>query len=68
MAQEETTVCPDFICDEYLDYLYILRERGETNMCGAASYLQRAFPELTEDESKKALIYWMKTFSGSSGD
>ena len=63
MAQKETAVHPDFICDEYLDYLYVLRESGETNMVGAASYLQCEFPELTADEAKIALAYWMKTFS-----
>ena len=33
-------------CQKYFDYLEQLRQSGETNMYGAASYLQEEFPEL----------------------
>lgn len=33
-------------CQKYFDYLERLRQSGETNMYGAAPYLQEEFPEL----------------------
>ena len=53
---------PDFCLDEHLVYLDELRESGETNMWGAAPYLEGVF-DFTKDEARKVLVYWMKTFS-----
>ena len=61
---------PDFVTEEHLTYLDELRESGETNMMGAARYLDEMFPELTtrssfhsSDKARKILSYWMNTFS-----
>lgn len=48
--------------DEHLNYLAELRESGVTNMFGAASYLYEEFSDLSEQDSKDILVYWMKTF------
>ena len=57
---------PEF-CDEeelieYLEYLDMLRLSGETNMFGAAPYLQQEF-DLSKKEAREILFYWMETFS-----
>ena len=41
-----------------------LRQSGETNMCGAAPYLQSEFPELRYDRNKAGdiLLAWIRTF------
>jgi len=49
--------------EEHLEYLDDLRESGVVNMFGANSWLMNAFPELTKEESRPILSYWMKTFS-----
>lgn len=49
--------------EEHLTYLDELRESGETNMFGAAPYLQREFPGLSKEEAKAVLLDWMHTFS-----
>lgn len=59
----ETEVKPDFVEDEHLEYLDILRKSGVTNMYGARPYLIEEFPELSKDEAGKVLMYWMHTFS-----
>ena len=43
-------------------YLDQLRESGETNMWGAAEYLERTFSELTCDHkrSSEILFSWMR--------
>lgn len=56
----------DFADDElteYFEYLDALRESGETNMFGAASYLRDEFPSLDRRSSHIALKAWMDTFS-----
>lgn len=62
---------PDYVKDEHLQYLDMLRESGVTNMFGAGVYLDEMFPELADGKprpnrsSKKArdiLTYWMQTF------
>lgn len=63
-GQKETKMeKPDFVTQEHLEFLDDLRESGVTNMFGATPYLEEEFPELNYDQSKKVLIYWMKTFS-----
>ena len=47
------------------NYLYVLRERGITNMFGASPYLKRDFG-LTQKDAHACLIYWMRTFSRES--
>lgn len=48
--------------DKYFRYLDQLRESGETNMWGAAEYLERTFSELTCDHkrSSEILFFWMR--------
>jgi len=53
---------PDFVTDEHLQFLDELRESGEINMFGAAPYLSNIF-DLSEQEARKALTYWMWTFT-----
>lgn len=53
---------PDFVKDEYLEYLDDLRDSGVTNMYGAAAYLAEDCPELSIEQSKELLLYWMRTF------
>lgn len=49
---------------KYFDYLERLRQSGETNMYGAAPYLQAEFPELRYDRNKAGdiLLAWIRTF------
>lgn len=51
-----------FITDEHLKYLDILRGFGATNMFGAASYILSEFPELTKQQARDVLLYWMDSF------
>ena len=51
--------------DIYFKFLDDLRESGVTNMFGAASYLEVAFPELTKLEAKTLLIEWISYISSS---
>ena len=44
-----------------LEYLDELRESGETNMLGAAPWLQEEFG-LSRKDASAALVYWMTTF------
>jgi len=53
---------PVLLTDEHLEYLDGLRKSGETNMFGAASYLQREYPNLGKHQAKQILVYWMETF------
>lgn len=53
---------PKHVTEEQLVYLDVLRESGVVNMFGAAPYVQDEFPELTKDEARKVLTYWMQTF------
>ncbi len=46
---------------EYFDYLVELRDSGETNMWGAAPYIQREFG-VTYEEAKDILLAWIDSF------
>lgn len=47
----------------YFDYLEKLRQTGETNMFGAALYLQREFQELRRTEAANTvLLAWFRSF------
>ena len=54
---------PECLKEEQLLYLDQLRESGVTNMFGAVPYILLEFPDLSEQQAKQVLIYWMKTFS-----
>jgi hypothetical protein len=47
---------------EYFDYLVELRDSGETNMFGAALYLEREF-DVTHKEAKEILLAWIESFN-----
>jgi len=51
---------PDFVTDEHLKYLDVLRTTGNMSTFEAGIYLRREF-ELSSDEARAILIYWMKT-------
>ena len=59
----EKTERPEIVEEEHLEYLDDLRESGVTNMYGARPYLLDAFPELTKEEAREILLYWMRSFS-----
>lgn len=50
--------------EKYFDFLDDLRDSGETNMFGAAPYLQAEFPELRGDRKKanEILVAWIHHF------
>jgi len=54
---------PEYLTEEHLRYLDQLRESGVTNMFGAAPFVLLQFPDLSEQQAKQVLIYWMRTFS-----
>ena len=54
---------PECLTEEHLLYLDQLRKSGVTNMFGAVPYILLQFPDLSEQQAKQVLIYWMKTFS-----
>jgi hypothetical protein len=49
------------LTDEMREFLEELRESGETNMFGAAPYLQSEF-DLSRRDSEKALMEWIRSF------
>ena len=55
---------------KYFDYLERLRQSGETNMYGAAPYLQSEFPELRDNRSRAGdiLLAWIRTFNEKEDD
>jgi hypothetical protein len=46
---------------EHADYLIALRDSGETNMWGAAPYIQRYFG-VSYNDAKDILIQWIDSF------
>lgn len=62
MAFENKRERPAYCTEEHLEYLDDLRESGDTNMFAARPYVEREFPELSEDEASKVLLYWMSSF------
>lgn len=53
---------PEVVTEEHLEYLDDLRDSGVTNMFGATMYLTATF-DLTKQEARQILSYWMTTFS-----
>ena len=47
---------------EYFDYLVELRDSGETNMFGAAPYLEWEFG-LSRTEARNILVQWIESFN-----
>ena len=47
---------------EQLEFLDDLRESGITNLFGAAPFLRDEFPDLSIQEARQVLSYWMKNF------
>lgn len=56
---------PSNVSDEHLEYLDDLRESGETNMFGAAPYVEMAF-NVPIQEARTITRYWMDTFGTES--
>ena len=52
---------PHGYTDEHAEYLEALRESGETNMYGAAPYLQRRF-SLDKNIARTYTSYWMESY------
>lgn len=50
---------------QMFDYLEELRQSGETNMFGAAPYLQREF-KIPLGEAKRTLVRWMELHDDES--
>lgn len=48
--------------NEYFEFLDVLRESGETNMYGAAPYLQEEFG-FSKVEARDVLKDWMDTYA-----
>ena len=49
------------LTQDHKDYLLELRDSGETNMFGAAPYLQDEFG-LSKGDARSILTQWMETF------
>lgn len=56
---------PEIVTEEMMDFLDDLRESGDTNMFGAAPYLQDEFG-LERRDAKAVLVYWMESFAAYS--
>ncbi len=48
--------------EDYFKFLDALRESGQINMFGAASYLVEMF-DLKRSEAREIVMEWMQTFS-----
>lgn len=62
---EQTSARPEGITDEHLAFLDDLRDSGQTNMFGAASYVEDEFG-VDAREAKRILLYWMKSFGNEN--
>lgn len=60
MSKPET-IQPIRVTERMLVYLDDLRESGKTNMFGAIPYIREEFG-LDQEDSKRVLGFWMKTF------
>jgi hypothetical protein len=61
--QTKKLALPAACTDAHLLYLDDLRESGATNMWGACSFLERAYPNLDRKDSNAILDYWMDSFT-----
>jgi len=53
---------PKIVKESYLWFLDDVRDSGLINMFGAARHLREMFDELTKEQSRKVLLYWMESF------
>ena len=53
---------PEKLLGEHMEYLNDLRDSGVTNMFGSASYLKEEFPDLSKQEARAIVSYWMYNF------
>lgn len=53
---------PEYVKKKHLEYLDALRKTGVTNMWGAVSWVENAFPKLSKAQASEVHSYWMKTF------
>jgi len=61
MAQADPDASTLAVLFRYID---VLRSSGKTNMFDDASpHLREAFPELSEEQARKVLADWMRTFA-----
>lgn len=51
---------PDFVQDEYLEYLDELKKSGNTNMLDARQHLMSEYLELTEKYARGICSYWRR--------
>lgn len=58
---------PAFVAEEHLRFLDVIRDGRSINMFGAAAPLREMFPELSRNESREVLSYWMRTFAEREG-
>lgn len=58
MIQMAETIYGEMLTQEHHDYLIWLRDTGETNMWGAAPYIEREFG-VTHKEAGKILVEWI---------
>ena len=52
---------PEYLTEDMLYYLDILRDSGVTNMFAAAPYVRKEF-SLSKREARVVHNYWMETF------
>jgi len=52
---------PDHVTEEHLVFLDELREEGEINMMGGASYLMKEF-FIPRKDAREILTYWLFSF------
>jgi hypothetical protein len=52
---------PDFVTDDHLEYLDMLRESAVTNMFGAGPYVENHFG-VSRSEAKTIVVYWMQSY------
>jgi hypothetical protein len=57
---------PDMVSDDMIAYLDKLRTLGTVNMFGAGPYLEANF-ELTTNQARKVLVYWMESLCEREG-
>ncbi len=57
---------PAIVSNAHLEYLDDLRDSGDTNMYGAPAHLEKEF-NVTRQEAREILGYWMKTFGDRHG-
>ena len=53
---------PPALKREHLLFLDSVREMGQVNMFGASGPLRDLYDELSRDEARKIVAYWMRTF------